>query len=308
MMSSFEGRDVISIKDFSREDLEYLFSVTDRIEDITKERPDLLRDKIMVLLFFEPSTRTRLSFETAMKKLGGKTVGFSKPMTASIAKGENLADTIRVVENYGDLIVLRHPMEGAARMAADFATVPVINAGSGAQEHPTQAMLDLYTIRKEKGKIDGLNIGILGDLRHARTVNSLVYGLSKYDVRLYLISHPLLRMREEVLRDISDKIEVHETEDLSEVIPELDVLYVTRIQKERFLHPSDYEKVKESYRLTPEIVQKGKEDLIIMHPLPRVDEIDARVDSLKQAVYFRQTKYGLLVRMALISLILGAIR
>lgn len=303
----FKGRDIISINDFSRDELEHIFKVTDLMASIAEKGSKLLEGRILANLFFEPSTRTRLSFESAMLRLGGKVIGFHEAKGTSVEKGENLADTIRVVENYADLIVIRHPLEGAARLAAEFAEIPVINAGSGPGEHPTQALLDLYTIRKEAGGIDGLEIGLIGDLKYGRTAHSLAYALSKYQVKLHLISPELLRMREEVIRDIKDRVNVNEWRDLEEIIDRLDVLYVTRIQKERFVDPAEYEKVKSSYRISPEDLEKAKENLVIMHPLPRVDEIDYRVDATPHAKYFRQVGYGVLLRMALISLILGAI-
>ncbi len=304
----FEGRSVVSIKDFTREELDYILDVAEAMEPLYDKGSDMLRGKVLALLFFEPSTRTRLSFEVAMKKLGGATIGFAGPEAASIMKGENLADTVRVVENYADAIVIRHPKEGSARLAAEFSSKPIINAGSGAEEHPTQAMLDLYTIRREKGRIDGLNIGLMGDLRYGRTVHSLAYALSMYRVRLYLISPPLLRMRREVLEEVEGKIPVTEVEDLSDVLPELDVLYVTRIQKERFADPMEYEKVRGSYRIDLKALEGAKDDLIILHPLPRVDEIAPEVDKTPYARYFRQVRSGVVVRMALLALILGAVK
>ena len=304
----FEGRSVISIKDFTREELDYILDTAEAMEPLYDKGSDLLRGKVLALLFFEPSTRTRLSFEVAMKKLGGATIGFAGPEATSIMKGENLADTIRVVENYADAIVLRHPREGSARLAAEFSKKPIINAGSGAEEHPTQAMLDLYTIRKEKGRIDGLSIALMGDLRYGRTVHSLAYALSLYDVRLYLISPYELRMRREVIEDIKGKVPVVETQDLAEVLPELDVLYVTRIQKERFADPLEYEKVRGSYKVDLQALRGAKEELIILHPLPRVDEISPEVDNTPYARYFQQVRSGVVVRMALLALILGAVR
>ena len=304
----FEGRSVISIRDFTRQELDYILDVAESMEPLYEHGSDMLRGRVLALLFFEPSTRTRLSFEVAMKKLGGATIGFAGPEAASIMKGENLADTVRVVENYADAIVLRHPLEGSARLAAEFTSKPVINAGSGAEEHPTQAMLDLYTIRREKGRIDGLNIALMGDLRYGRTVHSLAYALSLYDVRLYLISPPELRMRKEVLEEIRDKIPVVEANDLSSVLPELDVLYVTRIQKERFADPLEYEKVRGSYRIDRAALRGAKEDLIVLHPLPRVEEIAPEVDHTPYARYFQQVRSGVVVRMALLVLILGAVK
>jgi len=303
----FKGRDIISIKDFSREEIDYILEVAEAMEPIAKRGSDMLQGRIMATLFFEPSTRTRLSFETAMHKLGGSTIGFAKPEVSSIMKGETLADTVRVVENYADVIVLRHPLEGAARLAAEFSRVPIINAGSGSEEHPTQALLDLYTILKEKGRIDGLSIALVGDLRYGRAVHSLAYALSNYDVKLYLVSPELLRMRREVLEAIQHRIEVVEERRIEEVLPKVDVLYVTRIQKERFPDVSEYEKVRGSYRIDLETLRSAKGDLIILHPLPRVDEIAPEVDQTPHARYFQQVWNGIVTRMALLALVLGAI-
>mgnify|MGYP000524699729 CR=1 FL=1 len=306
--SDFLGRDIISIKDFTREEIDYILKIAEEMESLVKSGSDMLRGKIMATLFFEPSTRTRLSFETAMYKLGGSVIGFSQPEASSVKKGENLADTVRVVEKYADIIVLRHPAEGAARFVAEYVKIPIINAGSGAEEHPTQALLDLYTIMKEKKRIDGLNIALMGDLRYGRTTHSLAYALSLYDVKLFLVSPDLLRMRKEVLEDISARIEVSERSNIEEVLPELDVLYVTRIQRERFPDPAEYAKVKGSYVIDLNVLRKARNDLIILHPLPRVDEITFDVDSTPFARYFQQVANGLVVRMALLALILGAIR
>ncbi|RLI04619.1 aspartate carbamoyltransferase [Candidatus Bathyarchaeota archaeon] len=303
----FKGRDIISIRDFSRKEIDHLLKTAEKVESTPPNKLNILPGKIMGTLFFEPSTRTRLSFEVAMKKLGGEVVGFSEPGMTSIEKGETLADTIRVVENYVDIIVLRHPLEGSARMAADYASVPVINAGSGSEEHPTQAFLDLYTIFKEKGRINGLNIGILGDLRYGRTVHSLTYALSLYDVTLYLVSPEQLRMRREVYETIKSKVRVEEASKIEEVLPELDVLYVTRIQKERFPDPTEYQKVKGTYSISSATLKKAKENLILLHPLPRVDEVAPDVDGTRHAVYFKQVKYGLVTRMALLGLVLGVL-
>ncbi len=305
---NFTDRDIISIRDFTREEIDYMLEVAETMEPLAKSGSDMLRGKILATLFFEPSTRTRLSFEAAMYKLGGGTIGFAEPEAASITKGETLADTMRVVESYSDVIVLRHPLEGAARFAAEYAGIPVMNAGSGAEEHPTQALLDLYTIRKERGTIDGLNVAFLGDLRYGRTVHSLAYGLSNYDVRLYLMSPDLLRMRREILDEIKGKIEIVDDTDLEEAIPELDVLYVTRIQKERFPDLGEYEKVRGSYMITIDTLKRAKEDSIVLHPLPRIDEITPEVDMTPHAKYFGQVWNGVVVRMALLGLVLGAIK
>lgn len=278
------------------------------MEPLAEKGSDILRGKILATLFFEPSTRTRLSFEAAMHKLGGSTIGFAEAEIASVRKGENLADTVRTVENYADVIAIRHPLEGAARLAAEFAKVPIINGGSGAEEHPTQALLDLYTIMKEKGEIDGLKIALVGDLRYGRTVHSLAYALSYYDVELYLVSPESLKMRREVLEEIRGKIPVNEETDIRKVVPHLDVLYVTRIQKERFPDPAEYIKVKGSYKIDLETLSKAKKDLIVMHPLPRVDEIASEVDGTPHARYFQQVWNGIVTRMALLALILGAVK
>ncbi|MEM3565780.1 MAG: aspartate carbamoyltransferase [Candidatus Bathyarchaeia archaeon] len=304
----FEGRDIISIRDFSREEIDYVLRVAQAMEPLAQKGSDMLRGKILATLFFEPSTRTRLSFEAAMHKLGGSTIGFAEAEIASVRKGENLADTVRTVENYADVIAIRHPLEGAARLAAEFAKVPIINGGSGAEEHPTQALLDLYTIMKEKGRIDGLKIALVGDLRYGRTVHSLAYAFSHYDVELYLVSPESLKMRREVLEEIGEKIPVTEETDIRKVIPLLDVLYVTRIQKERFPDPAEYIKVKGSYKIDLETLSKAKKDLIVMHPLPRVDEIAAEVDGTPHARYFQQVWNGIVTRMALLALILGAVK
>jgi aspartate carbamoyltransferase catalytic subunit len=278
------------------------------MEPIAKKGSDMLKGKILATLFFEPSTRTRLSFEAAMHKLGGSTIGFAEAEIASVRKGENLADTVRTVENYADVIAVRHPLEGAARLAAEFAKTPIINGGSGAEEHPTQALLDLYTIMKEKGKIDRLKIALVGDLRYGRTVHSLAYAFSLYNIELYLISPESLKMRREVLETIKDKISVKEKTGLENIVSQVDVLYVTRIQKERFPDPAEYMKVKGSYRIDMKTLSEAKKGLIILHPLPRVDEIAAEVDNTPYAKYFPQVWNGIVVRMALLALILGAVK
>jgi len=304
----FKGRDIISIRDFTREEIDHILDVAEVMEPIAKTGSDMLRGKIMASLFFEPSTRTRLSFSVAMHKLGGDVVGFAGPEASSVMKGENLADTVRTVQNYADVLVIRHPKEGAARLAAEFADIPVINAGSGAEEHPTQALLDLYTIRREIGRIDGLNIALAGDLRYGRTVHSLAYALSNYrDITLYLVSPEALRMRREVLEEIQGKVKVVEGRSIEEFIPELDVLYMTRIQKERFPDPAEYAKVRGSYRLEAQHLKKAKQGLIVMHPLPRVDEVAPDVDTTPHARYFKQVWSGVVIRMALLALVLGAV-
>jgi aspartate carbamoyltransferase catalytic subunit len=302
----FQGRDITSIEDLTREEINFILETSKTMETNAKRNSDLLKGKILANIFFEPSTRTRLSFEAAMLKLGGNTIGFADAENTSVKKGENLADTIRTVENYADIIALRHPLEGAAKLAAEFAKIPVINAGSGSEEHPTQALIDLYTIQKEKKKIDGQKITLIGDLRYGRTVHSLAYALSLYDIELTLVSPESLRMRREVLRTIKSKIPVTETQNLEKALIQTDVLYVTRIQKERFPDQAEYAKVKGIYHINQKTLENVKKDLIILHPLPRVDEIAPEVDSTPQAKYFQQVWNGVVVRMALLALVLGA--
>jgi aspartate carbamoyltransferase catalytic subunit len=304
----FQGRDIISIEDFTREEVDYILDISKTMETTASKPSDALKGKILATLFFEPSTRTRLSFEAAMHKLGGSTIGIAEIESASVKKGENLADTIRTVENYADVIALRHPLDGAAKLAAEFSRIPIINGGSGSEEHPTQALLDLYTMQKEKRKIDGLKIALVGDLRYGRTVHSLAYALSMFDVELCLVSPESLKMRREVLRSIKDKIPVTESSNLEKTIPLVDVLYVTRIQKERFVDPAEYAKVKGVYRIDLETLKNAKKDLIILHPLPRVDEIAPQVDGTSQARYFQQVWNGIVVRMALLALVLGVLK
>jgi aspartate carbamoyltransferase catalytic subunit len=304
----FKGRDIISIEDFSVEEINYILNISQTMEPHASGGSDMLKGKILATLFFEPSTRTRLSFESAMLKLGGSTIGFADTEIASVKKGENLADTVRTVENYADAIALRHPLEGSARLAAEFSKIPIINAGTGAEEHPTQALIDLYTMRKEKGSIDGLKVALLGDLRYGRTVHSLAYALAMYNIELYLISPETLKMRSDVLQSVKGKIQVYEDATLEEITSKIDVLYVTRIQKERFPDAAEYAKVKGTYKIDQKTLKGAKKDMIILHPLPRVDEIAPEVDSMPQAKYFQQVRNGIVVRMALLSLVLGAVR
>lgn len=304
----FKGRDIISIEDFSQQEINHILEVSQTMEPLAKKGSDMLKGKILATLFYEPSTRTRLSFETAMLKLGGSNIGFADSEITSVRKGENLADTIRTVENYADIIALRHSLEGAAKLAAEFSKVPIINGGTGAEEHPTQAFIDLYTMRKERGKIDGLKIALVGDLRYGRTVHSLAYALALYNVELYLVSPEMLRMRKDVLQTIKRRISVSEDATLETIIPQIDVLYVTRIQKERFPDVAEYAKVKGAYRIDLKTLKAAKKDMIILHPLPRVNEIAAELDDTPQAKYFQQVWNGILVRMALLSLVLGAVK
>ncbi|MFQ6050515.1 MAG: aspartate carbamoyltransferase [Candidatus Hydrothermarchaeota archaeon] len=302
---SFLGRDILSIRDLSREDLELILDKSKIMEKIieTKKNLDFASGRVLASLFFEPSTRTRFSFESAMHRLGGRVVGISERETTSLAKGETLADTIKTIEKYSDVIVIRHPKEGSARWAAEVAKIPVINAGDGANQHPTQTLLDLYSIKKEKGKIDGLSIALVGDLKYGRTVHSLAYALAHYDSNIICISPKGLEMPESVINDLkSYNSSLKQTHDLKELV-DADVIYVTRIQRERFADPSEYEKVKGTYRLSAEILRNT--DAIVLHPLPRIDEIDPSLDSTAHAKYFDQVLNGLIVRMALLCLVLG---
>lgn len=292
--------DVISIREFTRSHIETVIQTA----KLAVSKPPNLTGKVMGSLFFEPSTRTQLSFASAMERSGGEVIGFSSPEGTSVKKGETLADTIRMAEGYSDIIVIRHPLEGSARLAADVAQVPIINAGDGANQHPTQTLLDLFTIDKHHNHIDGLTIGLIGDLKYGRTVHSLMTALTNFDdVTLRLISPPNLRMPQTLLSEVEAKITYFEEEELN--IEGLDVAYMTRIQKERFPDIEEYEKVKGAYVLTKEVAKQLSAHAIIMHPLPRVDEIALEVDSLPQAKYFDQAKNGIPVRMALLALLLG---
>ncbi len=297
------------MKDFTREELDLLFSRTDKLSIMKySERVSLGEGRTLGIMFFEPSTRTRLSFESAMASIGGTSVGFSETKTTSIEKGESFADTVRVVEANSDVLVIRHSMEGSARFAAEVASKPVISGGAGTEEHPTQAMLDLYTILKEKGTIDGLRIGIVGDLKYGRTVYSLIYGLAKYkDVKLDLISPPSLKIRREATHDLAPgSIEIKEHQELRPLLGDLDVIYITRIQRERFPDEQEYEAVKGSYYIDAAQSSQMKKDAIVMHPLPRLDEIRANFDSMPQARYFKQMAYGRSIRAGLLSLIMNS--
>ncbi|MDD1741961.1 MAG: aspartate carbamoyltransferase [Methanotrichaceae archaeon] len=301
----FKKRHVLSMREFSRDEIDSVLALASSLEPYARgKRSDMLEGKILALLFFEPSTRTRMSFETAMKRLGGSTINLGSAEASSVAKGESLADTVRVLGGYADAIVIRHPKEGSARLAAEFSPVPVLNAGDGAGHHPTQTLLDLYTIMKES-RLDDISIALVGDLKYGRTVHSLAYALSLYGADINLISPPTLRMPEAIKADLSSKgTLVYETTDLTEVIEQVDVLYMTRIQRERFPDPLEYQKVARSYRITPEFLAKAKKNLIVMHPLPRVDEITPEVDATPYARYFQQSFYGVPIRMALLKLLM----
>ena len=305
-MNEFFGKNIISVRDLDKQKLEMIFDSTNKIIDMNQDkRSEIARGKTLGYLFFEPSSRTRLSFESAMALLGGTSVGIADAASSSIHKGETLGDTVKVISSYCDVLVLRHSLDGSSRFAAEISNKPVINAGSGTEEHPTQTIQDLYTIKKEKKKIDGLKIGIAGDLKYGRTVYSLLYGLRNYDVDLHLISPESLRIRSDSTYDIKKELSYTESSNIDEYIEDLDVLYVTRIQKERFPDEEEYAKVKGSYVIGSDMVKKMKDDAIILHPLPRIDEISADVDNTKQAKYFEQAEYGKYTRAALLGLILN---
>ena len=304
-MNNFSQNGIISIRDLSKDDLEKIYSKTNEIMEMKPEqRSEIARGKTLGYIFFEPSTRTRISFQSAMALIGGTSFGIADATSSSIKKGESLADTVKIMSGYADVIVLRHSLDGASKFAAEISTKPVINAGSGTTEHPTQAILDLYTIKKELGKIDGKNIGIVGDLKYGRTVYSLLYGLSNYDVNVHLISPESLKIRTDFTYNLKGNLSYTESEDLDEYIEDLDVLYVTRIQKERFPDEEEYLKVKGSYIIDQDVVNKMKKDAILLHPLPRLDEISTDVDFTKQARYFQQAEYGKFTRAAILSLLL----
>ena len=302
---NFKNRDIVSIRDFTKEEILHILK-TAKIMD-TKPNPDLLQGKILATLFFEPSTRTRLSFESAMNKLGGRVIGFASAQVSSTSKGESLSDSVKIVEGYSDVIVMRHSIEGAARLAAESTNIPVINAGDGANQHPTQTFLDIYTILKSKGTLEGLSVGFLGDLKYGRTVHSLVHALSHFNTKMYFISPLSLRMpREDIEYLKSKKIKFVEEDNLLKVSKKLDVLYNTRIQKERFPDLLDYEKVKGVYVLDKGFLDHIKPGLKILHPLPRVDELSPELDNTENAAYFEQARNGVPVRQALLALVLGA--
>ena len=298
---------LISIQDLTRDDIDMILHRAAEMEEIAIKRSKLLDGRIMACLFFEPSTRTRLSFESAMLRLGGSVLGFADVGVSSAGgKGETLADTIRTVERYADVIVIRHPLDGSARVAAEFSKCPVINAGSGAEEHPTQALLDLYSIHKMKGTIDGLKISLCGDLKYGRTVHSLAMALIEYDVTIKLAAPEQLQMKPSIIAEMKRAgLEVEEVDNVEDAIEDADVIYMTRIQKERFPDIREYDAVKGRFRLKREDVDKMLEDAIILHPLPRVDELDPEIDSMPQARYFDQVEAGVVTRMAILDMILN---
>lgn len=310
MPNPLAGQDIIAIGDLSKEEIVLILEQAARFEDWCQEEPklNLLHNYTLATLFYEPSTRTRLSFEAAMHRLGGDVISVAEAAkSSSAAKGETLADAARVISGYADVIVQRHPAAGSAEEAAMGATVPLINAGDGVGEHPTQALLDLYTIQRERGQIDGLRVGLAGDLKHGRTVHSLSRALAHWDVTLTLISPPALALPDTITGELRQQgLTLHETDDLAAALPACDVLYVTRIQRERFADPAEYEQLRGSYVVDRALIERTNPDVTIMHPLPRVDEIATDVDDLPGAAYFRQAANGVWVRMAvLVSVLVG---
>ncbi len=296
---------IVSIKDIDKETILDIIQYAAKIEANPEVYAEKQKGKILSTIFFEPSTRTRLSFESAMLRLGGKVIGIADPKTSSLKKGESISDTIRMAAAYSDIIVMRHFLEGSGRVAAEYSSVPVVSGGTGIQEHPTQALLDLYTIYKEFGRIDNLTIGLLGDLRYGRTIPSLLYAFAKFNnVKIYLYSPQQLRARMTVLSDVEDKLEYRVEDNLEDTIDQLDVLYVTRVQKERFPDEQAYERVKGSFIISPDTLKNAKENMIVMHPLPRVGEIEYDVDDLPQARYFQQAKNGVWTRMSILDKLL----
>ena len=304
----FYGKDIVSVRQFNRSDLDYVFAVAREMQGMVARVGsfDLLKGKILANVFYEPSTRTSSSFTAAMERLGGSVIPINEVRYSSVSKGESLPDTVRTLERYADVIVLRHPEVGASALAAKYASKPIINAGDGPGEHPTQALLDLFTIAEELGEIDGLTVTMVGDLKYGRTVHSLARLLTLFAVRINLVSPKILEMPAEIVAELETAGTPHAAfTDLDRVIPETDVLYVTRVQKERFENVEEYEQVQDAYVITPGTLQSAKQRMIVMHPLPRVNEIAIEVDDDPRAAYFRQMEYGMYVRMALLAMVLG---
>ena len=300
-----KNRNLISITDFTKEEQMQILGLAAEFEKNPIQK--ILSDNVVATLFFEPSTRTRLSFESAASRLGAQVIGFSNAASSSVSKGESLKDTILTVSNYSDIIVMRHPKEGSARYASEVSPVPIINAGDGANQHPTQTLLDMYSILKTQGTLDNLNIAFVGDLKYGRTVHSLSIALSQFNTTFHLVSPVELKLPSYVKRPIKEqKLTYHQYTDLQEVIPKADIIYMTRIQRERFSDPMEYEKVKNAYNLDNSMLGNAKDNMRILHPLPRVNEISTDVDTNPKAYYFQQALNGVFVRQAILATILGA--
>lgn len=303
-----KGRHLIDPTDFSVQELEEIFSLAEEIIENREKFAHLCDGKLLASLFYEPSTRTRFSFEAAMMRLGGKVIGFSEASSSSVSKGESVADTIRTVGCYADIAVMRHPKEGAPKVASLYSPIPVINAGDGGHQHPTQTLTDLFTIKSVKGKFNGLTIGLCGDLKFGRTTHSLIKAMSRYkDVKFVLISPEELKIPDYIKNEIliKNNIPFEETQKMDDAVESLDILYMTRVQRERFFNEEDYIRLKDSYILDGEKMKRAPQNMIVLHPLPRVNEISYEVDDDKRAYYFKQVKYGMYVRMALIAELLG---
>ncbi|MBQ3688952.1 MAG: aspartate carbamoyltransferase [Bacteroidales bacterium] len=299
-----EQKSLISVTDFSTEEIIRILEIAEEFEKTPC--PHLLDGKVVATLFFEPSTRTRLSFESAINRMGGRVIGFSDPNISSVSKGETLKDTIRIVSNYCDLIVMRHPLEGSSRYASEVATVPVINAGDGAHQHPTQTLLDMYSIKKTQGRLENINIFMVGDLKYGRTVHSLVQAMSPFNPTFHFISHPKLRMPQEYLEFLDKKkVKYYEHEQFTDILSQADIIYMTRVQRERFQDLMEYEKTKDLYILHNLMLENTKSTMKILHPLPRINEIPQEVDSNPKAYYFEQALNGVFARQAVISYVLG---
>jgi aspartate carbamoyltransferase catalytic subunit len=307
-MAKLQFSDFVSIRDFTKDQINSVLKKSIQMKPYAsaEKRTDVMRGRILGTLFYEPSTRTRLSFEASMLKMGGSVMGFSTPMGTSVEKGESLSDTVRVTESYADMLVIRHPLEGAARLAADLSSKPVINAGDGAGQHPTQTILDLYTMLEAKGKLEGLNVVLLGDLKFGRTVHSLAEALSMFGANITLVAPQSLQMTRDVITQIeSNGVKPRTGASLEESVKDADILYVTRIQKERFPDATEYAKVSGSYRIDMKLLAHAKSTMSVMHPLPRINEIAPEVDATEHSLYFRQAAGGIPVRMAILCMLMG---
>jgi len=304
---SLKSKKIISIRDLSKEDIEIILNKAKEMEEVLNNNQslDIMKGKTLANLFFEPSTRTKFSFATAMQKLGGQVINLEDIDSTSIAKGESLIDTIKMMEGYSDLIAIRHPKEGSARLAAEVSSKPVINAGDGANQHPTQTLLDLYSIRRLKGRIEGLNVALIGDLKYGRVMKSLSYGLAMFNAKLIFVAPIGMEMPKEIVKELIEKFDsdILQTNNIISGIKEADVIYVCRVQKERFEDVYEAEKIQKEFRITPDVLKHAKDDMIILHSLPKITEIDPKIDEMECAKYFQQAIYGVPVRMALISLL-----
>ncbi|MDA3904972.1 MAG: aspartate carbamoyltransferase [Bacteroidales bacterium] len=299
-----KNRSLISINDFSKKEYLKILDIAEEFEENPRQK--ILENHVIATLFFEPSTRTRLSFESAISQLGGKIIGFTDASSSSVSKGETLMDTIKTVANYSDLIVMRHPLDGSARWASEVAGIPIINAGDGANQHPTQCLLDMYSIRKTQGTLENIHIAFVGDLKYGRTVHSLVIALTQFNATFHLVSPEELKLPSVIKKYIKDSgLKYHQYTELESIMDKVDILYMTRIQRERFADPMEYERVKNSYILKNKMLENSKSNMRVLHPLPRVNEIEEAVDQNTKAYYFQQARNGVYVRQALLASILG---